>query len=265
MLDIAADDLAEHPGLLDAIFDDRRLGAVVRGVFPREAMEALVDPIAAGTTDLPRLTSEHYGGASYGQMRIVSPADLSSYFAHAARMRGLTAGGVGVEERFVEVFRALADGRAVELATGKDDATYAPLTIRVVERGGSIAVHCENETVRFPAMAHLATRIDARDQISFYTPLRLPEIGGELCVYPLRHGEPSGEPFRHMPRSFAQIGDTLAQLSPIIPKVGVGDLLLFDAGRYYHGVTPVEGARARWTMGGFLARAQDKERVLFWS
>jgi hapalindole-type alkaloid chlorinase len=265
LLDVDAADLAPHAGLVAAIFDDRILGAVVRGVFDPAAIDALRRDIGSGAVDLPLVRSEHYGGASYGEMLIVSPGDLSSYFASAARMRGLVAGTAHVESRLVEVFGVLSGGLPIVLAEGPDGAPYSPVTIRVVEPGGSIAVHCENETVRFPAMAHLATAIDTRDQLSFYTPLALPEAGGELHVYPLRHGEPSGATFNRSPRSFAEIGEALSTLSPVIPALGLGDLLLFDAGRYYHGVTPVRGARERWTMGGFLGRVASGQRILFWS
>ena len=44
-----------------------------------------------------------------------------------------------------------------------------------------------------------------------------------------------------------------------------GDLFLLASGRCLHRVDRIVGARARVTMGGFLALDKDRRRVLFWS
>jgi hypothetical protein len=262
---IDASEVSQHPRLLDEMFDESRLGAVVRGVVPADAAEALCVALESGALGVPRFESEHYGGYSYGQMLIVSPEDLSGYFANAGAMRGIAAAGISFESRIIEVLTSLAGGKPIELAAGPGNAAYSPLAVRVVTSSGSIAVHCENETVRFPAFRHLSTMIDTRDQLSFYVPLRLPAAGGELHVYPLRFGEPGGNAMGRMKRSYREIGDRLASVRATVPGVGVGDLWIFDAGRYYHGVTPVTGDRSRWTLGGFLARSRNADRVYYWS
>ena len=45
----------------------------------------------------------------------------------------------------------------------------------------------------------------------------------------------------------------------------VGDVFLLASGRCLHRVSPIQGAKARVTMGGFLALDKPRERVLFWS
>lgn len=264
LVEFSANESSQHADLLRAVFDDEVLGAVVRGVFDKPTIAALVETLGSGGTNVPHVPSEHYGGSSYGEMLIVSQ-DMNSYFASAARMRGLSSKGIDIETRICEVLGNLAGGWPLELAPSPHGGTYSPVTVRVVEPGGSIDVHCENETVGFSNMAHLRTLIDVRDQISFYTPLVLPEGGGMLGIHPLRHGEPSGHPLHSRSRNYSDIGADLARLESVVPNVGVGDLLLFDAGRYFHNVSPVVGPRARWTLGGFLARAASGERIVYWS
>lgn len=264
LVEFSAEESAQHAELLQAIFDDKKLGAVIRGVFDASTVDALVQTLGSGGTNIPQVPSEHYGGSSYGEMLIVSQ-NMDSYFASAERIRGLAVQGIDVETRLCEVLGNLANGLPLELAKGPHGGAYSPVTVRVVEPGGAIDLHCENETVGFSNMAHLRTLIDVRDQISFYTPLVLPEGGGMLSIHPLRYGETSGNPLRSRSRSYSEISPELAPLHSLIPNVGRGDLLLFDAGRYFHNVSPVVGPRARWTLGGFLARAVSGDRIIYWS
>lgn len=264
LVDLSAADAKNHARLVMDIFEDRVLGAIVRNVFDRQTVATLVDALGMGKTNVPRVPSEHYGGASYGEMLIVTQ-DLESYFASASHMQGLAANGIDIEGRLRDVLGSLAQGLSLQLAHNARGQRYSAVTVRVVEPGGSIDVHCENETVGFPNMGHLRTLIDDGDQISFYTPLILPEGGGELAIHPLRYEEPSGRPLRERSRKLVELGPDLAPLNSIVPNVGVGDLLLFDAGRYFHGVSPVMGPQARWTMGGFLARAKAGDHLVYWS
>jgi hypothetical protein len=55
-----------------------------------------------------------------------------------------------------------------------------------------------------------------------------------------------------------RFGTTPIRLAP-------GDMILFTGGRIWHRVEPVEGESERVTIGGFVALAQDGERVYFWS
>ena len=54
-------------------------------------------------------------------------------------------------------------------------------------------------------------------------------------------------------------------MKALVIYVYAGELLLFDGGRYFHKVSPVEGSRARWTIGGFVGFTRDHERVVYWS
>jgi hypothetical protein len=220
LVDLCAENTKNYAWLLTDVFEDRVLGAIVRNVFDRQTVDALVESLGMGKTNVPRVPSEHYGGASYGEMLIVTQ-DLESYFASASRLQGLAANGIDIEGRLRAVLGDLAGGLSLRLAHNARGERYSAVTVRVVERGGSIDVHCENETVGFPNMEHLRTLIDERDQISFYSPLILPQGGGELAIHPLRHGEPSGQPLRECSRKMPgtkSLGKTTRTTSDTSPS-----------------------------------------------
>ena len=72
-----------------------------------------------------------------------------------------------------------------------------------------------------------------------------------------------------LPTICAQVHDRLeaflAAHAAVIPRAEVGDLLVFDAGRHFHRVTPVMGARPRWTLGGFVALSRDGSCFFVWN
>jgi hypothetical protein len=151
------------------------------------------------------------------------------------------------------------------MAPGPDGAFYTPATIRGLDDGGQIDLHCESETVEFPAMWHLSGLIHARNQLSFYLTLGVPETGGELVIHNARFGEGPGQLLARMERSGSATIEALAPYGQLVPRLDVGDVLVFDAGRHFHRVTPVVGKRKRWTMGGFLARSVDDCSIHYWS
>ena len=52
--------------------------------------------------------------------------------------------------------------------------------------------------------------------------------------------------------------------SGVVP-IERGDLLLLNSGRFFHEVTTVEGARPRFTIGGFFAKRRGGEGVVYWA
>jgi hapalindole-type alkaloid chlorinase len=263
--ELGAGDVSGSAHLLADILDGRRLGAVIRGVFPQQAAQALIGRIESGDCPLPRYGSDHYSGYSYGKMLVISPPDLRAYFEEAPALRNLSAAGIDFESRLVELFQSLASGLPVELPKGPGGGPYAPMTIRVLGDGGGIDLHCENETVRFAPMQHLAKILDLTRQVSFYTPLAIPDSGGQLLVYPLRYQDGPGKTIGAMERSGPALSRALAPFEPLAVDPKPGDVLIFDSGRHFHRVTAAKGARLRWTMGGFLARSKNGKAIHYWS
>lgn len=269
VLEVGASELERYPDALSDVFAARLTGIVIRAAFPREQLAAVAAHLEAGDFGLERQASEHFKGETYGRVLIVGDGELGEYFREAARFRGacreLFAGALDFETRVESLLGAIAGGRDVRVPSGPDGASYAPATIRGLCDGGQIDLHCENETVEFPSMWHLSRLIHARNQLSFYVVLALPEAGGELVVHNARFAEGPGEILARMERSGPDAVAAIAPYGEVIPRTDVGDLLVFDSGRHFHRVTAVRGQRMRWTMGGFLARSLDDRTVYHWS
>lgn len=269
LLELDARDAAAWPTLLEDMLAGRRLGAVLRGAFDPAALEAF----AAGLEDTAARRSrpiemKHYGGLQFGRTVVVSPPDLQEYFAEGARLREDFARlGFAFEAEVTRALGPLSAGREVRAPRGPAGDLYGAATVRVVNPGSGIDLHCEKETLRFPGMAaHLAGVLDARTQLSFYTPLRVPEAGGTIRIYDASFDDPAVH--AAMNRAERRSEATLRWIEArgfAEPEVRVGDLLLFDAGRFYHRVLAVRGARARWTMGGFLATSREGDALHYWS
>jgi hypothetical protein len=242
---------------LDAILAGSQVGAVIRGVLsPDTAAE-----IVRQARGLPTTDPIHYEGANYGPTLVSSEA-LDAYFAQADTLAHFRADGIDVEEHVRELLSHLA-GRAVERARAQR-GSYAPFGVRMLAPGGSIALHCENETKRFAPMQELAGELEPGTIASFYVTLAVPEDGGELEVYPLRFGEGAGVALRELVRIGPRIEEFLAEHPPARVGASVGDLVIFDAGRHFHRVRTVLGSSGRWTLGGFVARRQDGALV-YWN
>jgi hypothetical protein len=192
---------------------------------------------------------------------------LEDYFEAARQIGpGLDAAfgdGPGYEARLREIIGALGGGRAVGVPS-VDGRACAPATVRVLDPGGTVTLHCGNETYSFPALRGLTKVIDPSGEISTLLPLALPEGGGELEVYDVCFGDPLiDELDGRLGRDNAHQG--LADRQCLRLELAVGDLALFEEGRYYHRVNEVRGSRSRWTMGGFLAPSRDAATLHYWS
>src|SRR5690606_22825792 len=105
--------------------------------------------------------------------------------------------------------------------------------------------------------------IDVTSQISFFIVLSRPELGGELRLY-ASTWQPDVDAFSGVNRASPE-ADALASLDGFFDHdPEVGDLMLFDGGRYYHRVNEIGGTRPRWTYAGFVARASDRQGIRFW-
>lgn len=266
MLEIDAADVADHGDAIDRILRHEVFGVVVRGVFRPEHLARVVERLEREEA-MPVFESDTFRGRTYGRVLRMADGRLDEYFDAATRMRPALAevfgSESGYEERLREIIGALGGGRPVSVpAVGA--RTYAPATVRVIEPGGTIFLHCGNETYSFPALQELTQIIDPSGEISTLMPLALPDEGGELEVYDVCFGDPLiAELDGRLGREQAHEGLADRLSTRVTP--GVGDLALFEEGRYYHRVNPVHGTRPRWTMGGFLAPSRDAGTLHYWS
>ena len=266
LIEIDVAEVDRYPDAIDRILRREIFGVLVRGVFAPGRLARMVQQLERETA-LPVFPSDSFRGRTYGCVLRMADGRLDEYFEAARLMRpGLRevfADGPGYEERLQEVVGALGGGRPVRVP-GVGARTYAPATVRVLDPGGTIFLHCGNETHVFPALRELTHLIDPAGEISTLMPLALPESGGELEVYDVCFGDPLIEALdNELGRENAHqaLGDRLRlRLRP-----AVGDLALFAEGNHYHRVSEVGGSMSRWTMGGFLAPSRDAQTLHYWS
>jgi hypothetical protein len=262
--EVDAKDAAQR-GWLGELWKGERLGCVLRNVWPAAEVERFVAALSSPDAPIAPGRQEHYGGLEFGRALVVSQPQSDEYFAAATDLRRACEDLRFPFERVCAAVLTQLDGaRSARSPRDTRGRQYGFATVRVIPPGGQIDVHCEGETVDFTAMADLARQLEGRAQLSFYTLLAAPERGGELRVYPLRFNEGDGARLARLSRRGAEVESLCEKYGWVTPRVGVGDLLIFDSGRHYHRVTAVEGTRARWTMGGFLGRASEDSAILYW-
>jgi hypothetical protein len=265
MLEIDAGNVAKYPDAIDRIVRREMFGVLVRGVFPREQLERAVARITADR-DAPLFEAHTFHGRTYGRVLRMAGAALDEYFDAANRIGPVLErafGEIAYEARLREIVGALSGGRPIS-RPAIQGRTYAPATVRVLDPGGVVELHCGNETHAFPPLAELTQIIDPTGEISTLLPLALPESGGDLEVFDVCFGDPLiDELDRSLGRENAHRGLSGRRSLQLRPEVG--DFALFEEGLHYHRVNEVQGTRARWTMGGFLAPSRDGATLHYWS
>jgi hypothetical protein len=268
VLSVALSDLDRHPDLLGDMYRRRYCGAVIRGAFEREHMLDLAAALEAGLPDMPRAVAPTFKGGLYGTPLVMGAEDLRDYISDADRFRRAIApffdGPDGLERRIEAVLSPIAGGAVVEIARTDDGRGYLPASMRVLVEGDSLPIHYENGTAKYESMKRLLPHIDVETIMSFYVPVRLPDAGGILEVFTTDcagDGDRIIETLGGPDRARA----ILAERGYIEVLPQIGDMLVFDGGRYYHVVTEVRGQRARWTLGGFFAYTKAHDRILYWS
>lgn len=270
--EIDAGELSRHPNAIDDIYHRRLDVLVVKGAFDVDQGARAIAEIERDFARFP-WTPQQFPDLAREQMLVmgmtltpVSGFDLDHdrYFETATRFRA-ELGRLfddDFEKAVVALLGHLSSGRPVRIPEDERGRAYTPATIRKLPPGFGIPVHCGNFFLGTPGYRQLARQIDLVDQLSYFATLGAAESGGELEIYALEWGDPATP----------MLDDTLydgeriqSDYEGLRIKPGAGDLLLFDGGRYYHRVTAVGGASARWTIGGFVGLSSDHREILIWS
>jgi len=267
VVDIDVSRVREQAGAIERIVDGAIAGVIVRGVLAPNSAAELVRRLEQEGSSLPTFRPPVFKGYVLGRPLVSASDGLGSYLDEAERFRAGCAAIVPdyprLEQQIHDALAALAGDCPVSLPQGDDGRSYLAATVRVLIDGDRLPLHYENETLRSPVMATLRPHLDTSTLMSFYLPLATPRAGGVLRLF-RTHCLDGGDSLinklggeeRARPH-FEQRG-----FSEVLPRIG--DLLVFDGGRWYHDVTPVEGGR-RWTLGGFLAMTRDHRAVHYWS
>lgn len=188
------------------------------------------------------------------------PFDLDAY-AELGRATGAVISEQlpGFFQDFEALMERLSGGRPVRVARDGNRA-YGPATVRHLPVGCQIPVHCGLFFMQSDGYREIMGHLDDTTQLSWFVPMQTAEQGGELAVYDLKWGSaevPTRGPM-YDPRAIEAF--PAIRVSP-----PVGSILLFDGGRWFHKVSPVQGARDRWTLGGFLGFDRSMQRLAYWS
>lgn len=265
--DVAAGDVGRQSDAIAQIFEGKLAGVIVRGVVDPEDAAALVRCIERERDSLPTFRPPVFKGCVYGRPLVSASDGLRSYLDDALRFRRRCAEIFPrypeIERRVDDALRALGGGRPVSVPSDPEGRSYLPATVRALIEGDRLPLHYENETLRNPVMATLRPLLDASTLMSFYLPLATPAAGGLLRLFHtscLDGGDSLINRLGGEERARAHFEEKGFQV--VLP--GIGDLLVFDGGRWYHDVTPIAGG-CRWTLGGFLAVTRDHRAVHYWS
>ena len=259
--------VADQRHAIEAIFEGDIAGVIVKRVFDRDRVESLVSSLRRRSEDLPTFHPPVFKGFVLGRPLVASGDDLPGYLSDAdvfrRRCTDLVSDYPDIERRLYEMMKGLAGERDVQVPAGEDGRSYLAATVRVLIEGDRLPLHYENETLKSPVMETLVPTLNTDTLMSFYVPLETPSAGGELRLFQL-HCLGGGDSLindlgseSEALRYFESKGFSL-----VLPEIG--DLLVFDGGRWYHDVTPVVGGQ-RWTYGGFLALTADGGGVRYWS
>lgn len=194
--------------------------------------------------------------------------DLSGYWQAAARFRESCQAlwkPFDYEGRVHSILGNLCADTPVELMSGPQGQMYTPSTIRRVSPGGGIPPHAENHQLPFAGYAQLRNVINNDQVMSFFTLLSGAESGGHLTL----HAMTTDDYDRALKTSGAASGQAgvkmeLLNYDSTQIALEVGDTLVLNSGRWFHGVSTVQGERDRWTIGGFFAASRGGERVVYW-
>ncbi len=266
MLDVDASAVGQHGDGLALLHRGELQAIVVHGVYRRDTMAGAVERLARHDppflqTSFPRPFRSWF----YGRNINLSDPQLSGYFEQAAvfdrQLETLIGGEPPLADRIGALLSVLDGGRPVCAAPGpRAGEHYMPMTIRAHEPGGFIPAHFDNEVRLRPSYRHLARTVDPHI-LSFVLTFDAGEDGGALEVFALTC-EPHDA--RLLSDDHVLNRPDIGKLDAVRFRLEPGDMIVLDSGRWLHRVTPVLGARTRWTACGFMACARDGLARLCW-
>jgi hapalindole-type alkaloid chlorinase len=276
-LDLHAEDAQAQAGALQAIFEKRLDGLIVRGALAPQQVARAMEVL-----EQQDLSTQSYSHSPTGAARghivgqsLVSAPNLSTYLqdgpAQRARL-GTIFGGEGLfEAQMARMFSALAGGLPAGPAPGPEGEPCSAASVRILPDGAEIALHVGNEFTTLAQAAHFRSLMDLSDQLSWFCTLSTPERGGELVVYGLEWGDvahlvsPLESGAAHFWPEGSAVHQAVTALEPTTFRPGPGDLLIFDGGRYFHRVSKAKGPGPRRTVGGFIGFSQALDRLYIWT
>lgn len=178
--------------------------------------------------------------------------------------------GFNFYESFKKLLHSMAEpeGYKVEILNVDGDI-LSPFSIRSLRPGtGNIPAHTEKYLTGAFAQQLSQSPLDMDGDIwSFFLMVQNAEDGGDLVVYDVAHkASHSKESLAHDNiKAGSHDADNLDNVDYSVTKLQPGDLILFNAGKWWHKITTVQGDKKRITIGGFLGFDKAKSTFYYWS
>jgi hypothetical protein len=256
---------ADSGPYLQRIFDGEIGGVVVEEVLAPAACAAWVERLDAGELSVvPTRFAAEFEAFSFGPCLDQSEGHVDGYLSRVPTFEAALDGvipDIDLLSHLLAALSRIAAGTAPSRPRARDGRPYALVTLRRLPPGGRIPPHCENEQLARAAYRELRDQIDTATLVSFYLTLRPADQGGELSVHALDYAAIGGR-VRH---GHSDMADEVDRAPRVVLAPPAGSLVVFDGGRRFHQVAPVRGARARWTLGGFLARGRLRDALYAWA
>lgn len=266
VMEIDASEAGRQPDAFDRIRAGELQAIIVHGVYPPEALPAIIerlernDPAFLQTWFPAKFRSWFFGR----NLNLADPG-LPGYFdeaeAFAVQLEKLFPAGLGLAARVGSILSALDHGRPFVAPPGPAPGQrYMFTTLRAHQEGGYIPPHFDNEQALRPSYAHLRTQTELH-MTSFVLTLEMAESGGALEVFDYRC-----EPDRATVISDdnAPARPDVSGLEPVAFRIPPGAMIVLDSGRYLHRLSPVQGARKRWTACSFMALSRQRDAMYCW-
>lgn len=264
LIELDVTELDRYPDGIGDIYERKIDGMIIHNVFSQEEVSGVTAQLLSSE---PPLQGKMLNNAYvFGQALIVSDPDLRQYFEESVNFRSgcqkLFSGVRDFETRVTEVLSIVSGSRPVEVPTVPGGYTYTPATSRVLREGQFIPPHCGNQFLHgLPQYWHLSKIVELEDQLSYFVMLNPPEAGGELVLYDLEWADTKDGKVKG-----GQLVESVIEDYEQLPiQLRAGDMLLFDGGRIWHRVSPVQGTTPRITIGGFTAFSRKRTKVYYWS
>lgn len=270
LLDIEVDAIDDHADLIESIYATARCGVVVRGALPPEYCAPAVQRLTGDGLPWEAPNKGMRGGEirtigaaatpTFTYLRGPAPdfyrASAAQHAAHVAQIHPQDPTPI-IQDRLSRLF----GGRPATPPRLDDELTWLPFNHRALDPGEQIYTHHDNH-YGLQVYQQMPADLDRSGLLSWFITLQAPEGGGDLVVYGLWGSDPNPPV---LPTRFLDTAAIEARFGKAVLDLRAGDLIVFDAGRFVHRVTPVEGAVSRLTLGGFLTLAEDRSRLAFWS
>ncbi len=258
---------------IEDIYNDQLDAIVLRQAFPADATADALQRINRDT-ELPWLRPNRTGPSA--DIRVLGVAATPSfdtpegplvdaYFDNVDQYERVTEDLFGTEFGLYgyleQLLGRVAGKRPVERLVNIDGRPFAACTVRSLPEGQGIILHNDHGHVDLAMYADVVSDLDTSITLSFFALLQAPESGGRLIM----HGVTDTDTVPRLPNGYPDSEAIQRRYRFEAFELRSRDVIIFGAGKFYHRVEPVGGARPRVTLGGFLTFSRNRQKVFYWN